>query len=138
MLDMKKLSLRTAANIVITILSAFIVIHLLVMTDIVSYEVVWGGKLSDHTQIVTFESVSVLITALMLAVAGIRAGYFGAGVSRKLITVVLWIMFVMFLLNTFGNFLSENTFERMAFGPATIVLALMTFRLATARFESGK
>ena len=46
------------------------------------------------------------------------------------IKVILWLMFLLFLLNTLGNIFSLNKFEQLTFTPVTLVLSLLSLRLA--------
>jgi ABC-type transport system involved in cytochrome bd biosynthesis fused ATPase/permease subunit len=66
----------------------------------------------------------------MLAVMAIYAGYVKVRISLAVIKGVLWIMFVMFFLNTIGNLFSNNDLEKTIFTPITVLLSLGCLRLA--------
>ncbi len=67
----------------------------------------------------------------MLQIVLIRAGYFKLKINPVIIKIALWIMAFLFLLNTIGNLFSENDFEKLAFTPLTLILAIFCIRLAT-------
>lgn len=121
---------RIAGNGLIVILSLVIFFHLLVLSGIVPYDIVWGGRLANRDQMIVFEIVSITINALMLATAFIEMGYWKLNVSKKILRIILWIMGVVFFVNTTGNILSLNDIETIIFTPLTFVLAIFSFRLA--------
>ena len=131
---MKKLfTERTAVYFLLCILSAVIVFHLLVLVGAIPFQIVWGGRLTDRTQMVRFESISIVINLIMLAIVTVRAGLLKLRIKPIIITTALWIMCMLFLLNTIGNLLSTNAFEKAVFTPLTLLLSLCCFRLATDR-----
>lgn len=46
-----------------------------------------------------------------------------------IVNLAFWILFVLFLLNTFGNIFAKTTFEKF-FAVITFVLAILSLRLA--------
>jgi hypothetical protein len=91
---------------------------------------VWGGRLKDAAQMRRFETVSILTNAVMMAVVAIRGGYLPVRIPARIITIALWLMVALFVLNTLGNLASVNRWERFIFTPLTGVLALLCLRLA--------
>jgi len=121
---------RSASYCILIILSLIVLFHLLVLTGIVPFQIVWGGRLTNHSQMVQFEMISIGINIVMLAAVAIYAGILKLHIKPLLIRIVLWCMCGLFLLNTIGNLLSTNTFEKMVFTPITLLLAICCFRLA--------
>ena len=101
---------RFAINGLFTLLSLVVIFHLLIMLRIIPFKIVWGGRLEDLSEMLVFETVSVIINLIMLAVVGIKAGFLRTKINRMIIKIALWIMFVLFLINTIGNFFSNNQF----------------------------
>jgi hypothetical protein len=101
-----------------------------VILNIIPFGVVWGGTMKDKSQMLTFETVSIIINILMLAVAGIKAGYLKIGISQVVVRVILWIMSALFVMNTLGNLLSDNQFEKIVFTPVTVILSIFSLRVA--------
>ncbi|GEO05691.1 hypothetical protein AAE02nite_33550 [Adhaeribacter aerolatus] len=124
---------RIAATGMLIILSLIILFHLLVMVGIIPYDMVWGGRLKNSAQMLSFEAISILLNLIMLAVVGIKAGVFKVNIHRTIIQVALWAMFGLFLLNTLGNLLSQNELEKLIFTPLTLLLAVFSLRLALSK-----
>ncbi|PJJ59857.1 hypothetical protein [Hymenobacter chitinivorans] len=121
---------RTAAIALFVILSLMVLFHLLVLTGLVPYGSVWGGRLRSYGQMVRFEAVAISVNLLLLAVVRAAAGGWGRRVPRLLLRAALWLMTGLFLLNTVGNLLAHTTLERLVFTPLTLLLALCSLRLA--------
>lgn len=115
-----------AAKTIIVILTAVFCFHLLVLTGLIPYQVVWGGRLQTRSEMITFEMVSLLLNALMSALAAMRAGWLGTGLKPRFLRVGLWVMAVLFALNTVGNIFSTNRWEQVIFTPLTLVLAFLS------------
>lgn len=124
------ISERLAIAGVLTILSLIVLFHVLILTGVIPFDRVWGGRINNREQMLRMETLSVLINGLMLAVVGVRARLFGRSLPRRGITIALWIMTALFFLNTLGNLLSQNALEKVVFTPLTAVLSLLCFRLA--------
>lgn len=120
---------RIASFGLLIILSAIIVMHGLVFLGILPYEMVWGGRLKSRSDMIVFESASLVINALMLMVVLIRAGLLKVKINSIVLKVAFWIMFAIYALNTLGNLASLNAFERYFFTPLTFILAIFSWRL---------
>ena len=122
------LSKRAAAIALLIILSLTIIFHLLIITGVLPSTIIWGGKLQNASEMRLAELVSIAINTLFLTIVSIKVRNPD---SRLLIVqVVLWIMAGLFLLNTLGNLFSLNTFERWFFTPLTLLLSVLSLRLA--------
>lgn len=129
----KFLTRRFAINGLLLILSLVVLFHLLVIIRVIPFDIVWGGKLKNVSQMRSFEAVSVLLNLLMLAVVAMHAGILRLTVSPVIIKIALWTMFVLFLVNTFANMLSENAMEKIIFTPLTFLLSMFSLRLAVGK-----
>lgn len=127
------ISERVAANLLLVMLSLVTAFHLLVLMRIVPFEIVWGGRLENADQMIVFESVSMILNVSMIVVIALHTGYFNTRVDRRITTVVLWLMAILFLINTVGNLLSLNQTEKIIFTPITAILCVLCFRLAAGR-----
>jgi len=94
---------------------------------------VWGGRLKNASQMLSFETVSIVINLIMLAGVGVYAGILQLKINQIVIKAGFGIMFVLFLLNTIGNLSSENEWEKMVFTPLTLLLSLFSLRLALSK-----
>ena len=127
------ISERVAANSLVVILLLVTVFHLLVLIGIIPFEIVWGGRLQNTDQMIVFESVSLLLNVTMIAVVVLHTGHFKMQVAQRITTVALWLMAMLFLINTVGNLLSTNQTEKIVFTPLTAILCICCFRLAIGR-----
>ncbi|GAA0192503.1 hypothetical protein GCM10009122_55370 [Fulvivirga kasyanovii] len=130
---MKWISDKKATYILVAILSLVIVFHMLILLGLVPFEIVWGGRLKNASEMVIFELISIAINIAMLTVVCIHGGIIKTNVKHGLLKGFLWIMFFLFLLNTIGNIASNNIYEKMIFTPLTLLLAVLSLRLAVSK-----
>lgn len=130
---MKLIPDKKATYLLIGILGVVIVFHLLVLTGIIPFEIVWGGRLKNASEMIIFEVISIAINIAMVLVACIHSGIINTNVKPGLIKGFLWIMFFLFLLNTVGNIASNNIYEKIIFTPLTLLLAALSLNLALSK-----
>jgi hypothetical protein len=126
----KIISVSLAYRLMIVIFSLVLIFHMLVITGAIPYSIIWGGKLKSHAEMVSFESISIAVNCFMLIIVLMRANIINFNNHPVKIRVALWTMFVLFCLNTIGNFLAETLLEKIIFTPMTLILALLSYRLA--------
>jgi hypothetical protein len=124
---------KLATNGLLGLLSLFILFHLFIITGVIPFEIVWGGRLKNYSQMLSFEAISITANVIMLAVVSINAGILKVKINRAIIKAVFWAMFILFLLNTLGNLLSLNQLEKVLFTPVTLLLSLFSLRLAISK-----
>jgi hypothetical protein len=124
------ISIRLATLALLVIFTLVMVFHLFVIIGVIPFNMVWGGRLQTHEQMISFEVTSILLNFTMLAVVAVYAGYLKVKLNPGIIKVVLWIMVILFLLNTIGNLFSNNEWEKIIFTPITLLLAIFSLRLA--------
>lgn len=98
-----------------------LIYHFLILTQIVPYKYVWGGKLNSLSEMYLFESVSVAITLLAIAILASYAKIINQFMAKWIYKAVFAVFMVLFALNTLGNLVAETTFESMVFTPITAV-----------------
>lgn len=106
------------------------VFHFLVISEIIPFDMVWGGKLKTKSEMIKFELLSITITAVLIVVFATYAGYLNINIHPNILKILLFVMSAMFLLNTLGNLVSENALEKAIFTPITFYLAISCFILA--------
>jgi len=131
-------SARLAGNLIILLLSLTVVFHLLIITGIIPYQIVWGGRLKDRTQMLNFETISIVVNLFMLLIVCIKMQLIRLQLPTVFIKSILLVMAALFLINTVGNLLSVNQFERLVFTPLTILLCLFCVLLAFSDIRSTK
>jgi hypothetical protein len=127
---MKKLiSAKLAGNILIVFMTLIIVFHILVLFKLIPPEIIWGGQLNGNpTQFSLMELIAIVITVAFILV--IAAKVHKSIKLRRLIYICVWFIFAYLLLNTLGNFTSEQFFENTILAPITLFMSFFTFRLA--------
>jgi hypothetical protein len=128
---MKKIiSMKLASNIIISINTIMLVMHVLILLKVLPYHFVWGGRLRSDTDLIILESISVVVQTLFISIIAVKAGYVFRGKFKKTVKVGIWVLFGIMVLNTIGNLLSNSGMETMVMTPLTTVLAVLVFRLA--------
>jgi hypothetical protein len=129
---------RIASVGILVILTLFVVLHALILLGIVPFQMVWGGRLKEYSQMIGFELVSLLVNLLMILVVLVHAGLLHLKVKAIVLKVALWAMAVLLGLNTLGNALSTNNVEKRLFTPLTLLLCFGSLRLATSHSASSE
>jgi hypothetical protein len=124
------ISAKLAGNITLILLAILIIFHVLVLMRAIPHEIVWGGQISDVSSLVYFEGFAIMLTFIFALIIGIKTGHIKYVITRKLANIGVWLISAYFLINTTGNLASGITAEKMIFAPITILLTLLTFRLA--------
>lgn len=101
--------------------------HLLVITGVIPYGVAWGGKLETDSQMIVFESISILIVSVLLLTLLMWDGVVPRVVPHKVLRFMLWGFVVLFLLNTIGNLFAESIYERAIATPLTLISAILLY-----------
>jgi hypothetical protein len=126
----KYISEKMAINALILLLSLVIVFHILVISGIIPFEIVWGGRLTDSSELPLYESISISLNLLMLFMVLTKAGYLRIRMKENTYRIFFGLMCLLFLVNTVGNIFSKNDLERMIFTPFTLILTVLFLRLA--------
>lgn len=129
---MKAPSVRSTGITMIVILAVVIVFHLLVLTEVIPYDVAWGGRLKNYNEMIMFELLSITVNILLIGVISAKLKYYPLQ-KHTVTNVLLWIMFGVFTLNTIGNLFAATGLERYIATPLTFISALMCLRLAMAK-----
>jgi hypothetical protein len=129
----KAISATAAANVLLVALGALAVFHVLMLAGALPDDMVWGGRASGGGAAAPLEVVGLAVTVLFATVAAVKIGYITAPRLAGLAAVGMWVMFGYFVLNVLGNLASTSAVERGIFVPYSIVLALLTLRLALER-----
>jgi hypothetical protein len=129
---MKKLiSAKLAGNILLAALGLLAIFHILVLLGVIPADIVWGGMIQGvPSNLVTLETMALLLTLLFIIIIAAKTGYIRARKFSGTVNIGVWLIFAYLLLNTLGNLVSGVSFEKLLFAPVTILLALCAFRLA--------
>jgi len=94
----------------VTILS--LIFHLLIIIGVIPYALTWGGKLESTKEMLLFETISILINLFFIHTLLQKGSYIRSTYSKKFIRIILWVFFILFILNTAGNIQAVTTFEK--------------------------
>jgi hypothetical protein len=101
-----------AIRIMLLILVAVLLFHLSVLLKVIPYEMIWGGRLKNETEMYIFESVSIVINLFLGLILLIKGKYVTEIIPMKIVNAILWVFFVLFGLNTLGNVIAKTNFEK--------------------------
>ncbi len=115
---------------IIIILSLILVFHCCIMFKIIPFNIVWGGRLKSDKEMYRFETASILINLFFLFALLVHSNILIADYSKIIMKIILWIMTILFAINTLGNIVSKNKLEKRLFTPITILLTIFSLILA--------
>ena len=130
----KKIGFKTAILASLFILGMLAIFHTAIVIGILFFDYVpidflWGGQIKTEAQLLNFEIVSLLTTVIFVFLLFIRSKWLNLPKLLGVTRVAMWVLFILFSLNTIGNVLAINTLERM-FAIVSGVLALLFLRIA--------
>ncbi len=127
----KMLPLKESAVVLILAFAAIFILHVLVILGIVPIDVAWGGQVSEgSTALWVLEIFALLVTILFAFFIAAKSGLWPIQSGKRSIKIGAWLVFAYLLLNTLGNLASEVTVERFVFAPITLILAVLSLRVA--------
>ena len=115
------------AAVIMILMVAF---HALVLAGVVPHDYVWGGNIQSESQMWVMESTSLLLNLIMAFVMIVRYRQITRNRKNAFVAVLIWLMVVLFGLNTVGNILAEEWLEKLIFTPITLVLVILCLRAA--------
>ena len=119
------ISKKIAIKLMIGLLSIVLVFHFCVLFEIISYEKVWAGKLTSLDEMRVFETISIVINALMISIIIFKSRNLKNNETNKLVNVFLWVFVFLFAVNTVGNLFAVSVIERVLGTSLTFVSSLL-------------
>ena len=104
--------LDNAIKIFLGLLISVVLFHICIILKIIPYDIAWGGRLKNDSEMYVFEIISILINIFLSIVLLMKGDIVRFRFSDKVINVILWIFFVIFILNTIGNLFAQTFFEK--------------------------
>lgn len=132
----QELSKKDKYLLIILIISflSIIIFHFLVLFGFIKSNIVWWWNIQTKQQIYILETVSIFVNLLILGAFLINFWYLTQNkIAKKISKISIWIIFIIFSLNTLWNLFSKNEFEKLFFTPITFILAIISFYLATKK-----
>lgn len=121
---------NVVGNILLILLALLVVFHLLVITGIIPFGIIWAGKINNRTQLLRMESISLVVLALAMLLVASKMGYLTFIDNPAVVNGGMWVLFGFFLLNTLGNLTAKSTLEKYGFGALTFLMSLCCLVLA--------
>lgn len=115
---------QTAIKILLCLLVAAILFHICIVVKIIPYDITWGGRLKNDSEMYTFEAVSILINLFLVVILLVKGKFIKAILPMKVVNIALWIFFALFILNTVGNIFAQSNFEKF-FSILTIAFSIL-------------
>ncbi|MCB9195183.1 MAG: hypothetical protein H6598_03075 [Flavobacteriales bacterium] len=114
----------TAITILLSIIGLAILFRFTILLKIIPYDITWGGRLQNDTEMYVFELSSILINGFFGFVLFRKRKNLIEQNNNKAINVILWIFFVLFSLKTIGNIFAKTNFEK-GFTVLTLLTAIL-------------
>lgn len=124
---------RTAAGILAGLLSLVTVFHLLVLLQLIPYNAVWAGRLTNDGGMYVYESVSLLLNLILLFVVLQKGRLTRRRFPLKVLDAVLYGFAILFFVNTIGNMFAVNVLERTLGAALTLISSYLCWRVAKWR-----
>ena len=95
------------------LLSIVIVFHLCIVVKLIPYDITWGGRLKNDYEMYVFEAVSIIINLFLISILLMKGNYLKFHFNEKIINIILWIFFFIFIINTIGNIFAKTMALRL-------------------------
>ena len=115
-------------KIFLGLLVIIILFHICIVSKIIPYNIAWGGRLQNDTEMYIFETISILINVFLSWVLLMKGNFVKYKFSHWAIIIILWIFFIIFILNTFGNIFAKTIFEKF-FAIITGIFAFLLWNI---------
>jgi hypothetical protein len=104
--------LKNLIKLFLGLLLGVILFHICIILKVIPYTIAWGGRLSSDMEMYVFETLSIVINVFLALTLLMKGEFIKHKFSEKVIHIILWIFFVLFILNTIGNGFAKTTFEK--------------------------
>ncbi|TGK59465.1 hypothetical protein EHQ27_00265 [Leptospira wolffii] len=121
---------RMAGNVLLLLFSLVTIFHVFVLIGLVPLDMVWGGRIQKQEELYWFEFISLALNFLFIYVVLARQEYIKTPIAPGILRMTLWVMVILFSLNTIGNLNALNRMETLIFTPITFLIAILCLALA--------
>lgn len=118
---------KVSAYLIVFLFIFALIFHVIVAAGFIPMDMVWGGKMESREQLLVFESISITLNLVFLFTLLAATNLIKSKMPEKLKTITLWVMALIFVLNTLGNIFSENELEKIIFTPITALISACLF-----------
>jgi hypothetical protein len=129
------MSLKKYLNTFLGLLSVIILFHIAIVVKIIPYDIAWGGRLQNDSEMFVFEAASIAINLFLVTVLLMKGHYLSFRFQERTINIILWVFFSLFILNTIGNIFAKTTFEK-SFSILTLLFAFLIWAILRTKESS--
>jgi len=104
--------MRIAVKLMLWLIIAVIIFHLSIILKIVPYEITWGGRLKNESEMYVFETISIAINLFLGLILLVKENYVRQAIPIRAVNLILWIFLLIFGFNTVGNLFAKTNFEK--------------------------
>ena len=104
--------LNNSIKIFLGFIAAAILFHICIIAKVIPYNIAWGGRLTNDTEMYVFETISIFINVFLCWILLMEGNFIKFKFSSKTIHIILWVFFGLFVLNTIGNIFAKTNFEK--------------------------
>ena len=127
---------RVSINILLGLLSTVVLFHFLVIAKMIPYEIAWGGRLKNDSEMYVFETFSILINVSLGFLLLMKGNYVKFQFKEKALDIALWIFFALFILNTVGNLFAKTILEK-SFAALTFIFAILIWKILKTKCNAS-
>jgi len=124
------ISFRLAYATLMLLTLIVLIYHALIITGVIAYSNVWGGRLTSIETMYVFEAISLSTQILFTLMATFKYIKIGSNKVQKILTKMLYFLSGLLVLNTISNIFSTSSIEVLVFAPMTFIMSFTVYRLA--------
>ena len=123
---------KISIHILLGLIISVILFHLSIIVKIIPYNIAWGGRLQNDSQMYVFEVISIIINLFLGLVLLMKGNDIKYQFKKKTIDIILYIFLALFVLNTIGNLFAKTNFEKL-FSILTFAFAVFIWIILKAK-----
>ena len=125
----KQISVKYAATLMMVFLSVSAVFHVLILSGVIPYKLVFSGLLYTELQMYMYAVSTIAALIVVICVISIKGGYMKPFVSKAALNAILWILVAIFTVGAAGILWSKTTLEMILFTPPALISAILCYRM---------
>ena len=123
-----KFNTSIAIKLLVSISILVVLFQFLIVLKFIPHDITWGGRLKTDEQMYSFVSLGILINSFFIFTLLQKGEFINSLFTEKITTILLWIFFAIFILNTIGNLFAKTYFEK-AFSLITGFYSFLLWRI---------
>ena len=128
---------KNAIKLFLGLLFLIVLFHFCIIFKIIPYNIAWGGRLQNDSEMYFFETISILINAFLSWVLLMKGNFVKYQFPQKTILAILWIFLIILSLNTIGNIFAKTFFEQ-SFAILTAFFVIVLWRIMKERKTTNR